>query len=111
MSIDALARAVTALDNHEIENPDDERNLLDREFLSVTDDETKELIEEIVVDGKEVLFTDDNSPNRRAITALRKRGLNVYEAGSPYPENPYEKCVVIEVDEGEIQVTKEQLGL
>lgn len=111
MSIDALARAVAALDHHEIYNPEDELNLLDREFLSVTDDTTKELIEEIRVNGGEVLFSDDNSPNRRAITALRKRGLEVSEAGSPYPDNPYETCVVIKIEEGEIPLTSEQLGV
>ncbi|MGC3873389.1 hypothetical protein ACPF7Z_08970 [Halomonas sp. GXIMD04776] len=111
MSIDALARAVTALDNHEIYNPDDELNLLDSEFVSVTDKTTGGLLEQIEQLGGKVLFGPDGGPNRRAITALRKRGLEVSEAGSPYPDNPYETCVVIKIREGEIPLTSEQLGV
>ena len=68
---------------------------------------TFEQIEQL---GGEVLFGPDGGPNRRAITALRKRGLEVSEAGSPYPDNPYETCVVIKIREGEIPLTSEQLG-
>jgi len=111
MSIDALARAVTALDNHEIDNPDDELNLLDREFVSVTDETTSGLLEQIEELGGRVLFGPDGGPNRRAITALRKRGIEVSEAGTPYPDNPYETCVVIKIEEGEIPLTSEQSGV
>ncbi|SFI00230.1 hypothetical protein [Modicisalibacter xianhensis] len=111
MSIDALAQTINDLDAHDIYNPDDESNLLNGEFLSVTDDRTRQLIEQIIELSKDVLFKPDGSPNRRAITALRQRGINLSEAGSPYPNDPYETCVLIKIEEGYIQATSVQLGV
>lgn len=111
MSIDALAQTIKDLDAHDIYNPDDESNLLNEEFLSVTDDRTRQLIGQIVDISGDVLFQPDGTPNRRAITALRQRGIALSEAGSPYPDDPYETCVQITIEEGVIPVTSVQLGV
>lgn len=106
-----LKELVQKLKEHSVSNPDDNPNLTGEEFLSTTDETSRELIEEIIEVGGVVLFDREGRRQGQSGAAMRRAGHAVSVVGDPHDEDDrYKTTLQISTDHGVLTFEAPLLG-
>ncbi|NWA25570.1 hypothetical protein HX882_27185 [Pseudomonas gingeri] len=106
-----LKKLVQKLKDHSVSNPDDNPNLTGEEFLSTTDETSRDLIREIAEVGAVVLFDREGRRQGQSAAAMRRAGYTVSEVGDPHDENDrYKTTLQITTNHGVLTFVAPLLG-
>lgn len=106
-----LKKLLKQLADHSPSNPDDDPDLTGEEFLSATDDKTRELIGQIVEDSRVALFDNAGRKQGQSCAAIGRTGNRVSVVDDPYDEDDrYKTTLQIETDNGVLTVDASLVG-
>lgn len=106
-----LKELVQKLKEHSVSNPDDNPNLTGEEFLSTTDERTRELIGQIVEVARVVLFDREGRRQGQSRAAMKRAGHTVSVVGDPHDEDDgYKTTLQIKTHHGELTLEAPLLG-
>lgn len=106
-----LKKLLKQLEDHSPSNPDDDHDLTGEEFLSATDDKTRELIGQIVEDSRVALFDNAGRKQGQSCAALGRTGNRVSVVGDPSDEDDgYKTTLQIKTEHGVLTVDAPLVG-
>ncbi|WP_144417767.1 hypothetical protein [Pseudomonas protegens] len=106
-----LKRLLKQLTDHSPSNPDDDPDLTGKDFLSATDDKTRELIGQIVEDSLVALFDNAGRKQGQSCAAIGRAGNRVSVVGDPYDEDDGSKTTLqINTEHGVLTIDAPLVG-
>ncbi|RML82375.1 hypothetical protein ALQ89_03223 [Pseudomonas amygdali pv. tabaci] len=106
-----LKKLLKEFTEHSPSNPDDDRDLTGEEFLSATDDKSRELIGRIVEVSRVVVFDHAGRKQGQSRAAIARAGNRVSVVGDPYDEDDgYKTTLQIETEHGVLTVDAALVG-
>ncbi|MCI3943017.1 MULTISPECIES: hypothetical protein [Pseudomonas syringae group] len=106
-----LKKLLKQFKEHTPSNPDDDSDLTGEEFLSATDEKSRELIEQIVDVSRVVLFDHSGRKQGQSHAAIERAGNRVSRVGNPNDEDDrYKTTLQITTDHGLLTVDTPLVG-
>jgi len=106
-----LKKLLKELAEHSPSNPDDDPDLTGEEFLSATDEKSRELIGKIVEASRVVLFDNAGRKQGQSRAAISRAGNRVTVVSDPNDEDDgYKTTIQIETDHGVLTVDAPLVG-
>ncbi|PMV20780.1 MULTISPECIES: hypothetical protein [Pseudomonas] len=106
-----LKNLLKQLADHTPSNPDDDPNLTGEEFLSATDDKTRELVGQIVDHSQVALFDNAGRKQGQSCAAITRAGNRVSVVGDPNDEDDRNKTTLqIETEHGVLTLDSPLVG-
>lgn len=106
-----LKKLLKKFTEHSPSNPDDDHDLTGEEFLSATDEKSRELIGQIVEVSRVVLFDHAGRKQGQSRAAIARAGNRVSVVGDPHDEDDgYKTTLQIETAHGVLTVDAPLVG-
>lgn len=98
-----LIEAIQQFNDHAVENPDDDSDLMSEAFRESTDDESNALIDRIEELASVCCFDNQGRPQQQTNAALRRAGVDIHETGN---SDPFTKTLQIKTEHGYLTFDK-----